>query len=129
MRTLKIIILVAVLLLAAFLAALNWEPVQIAVPGQTLPFMAPLGGLMLGSFLAGLLPAMLWYKLSRWTVRRKLTKVEAKLTAANAPTAATPVMDPEAALLARAKAAGGASGYSGDLPAQARPMSVPPGGA
>jgi uncharacterized integral membrane protein len=129
MKTLKIIILVAVLLLAGFLAALNWEPVHIAVPGQALPFTAPLGGLMLGSFLAGLLPAMIWYKLSRWTVRRKLTKVEAKLTAANAPAPTAAAMDPEAALLARAKAAGGATGYSGDLPAQARPMSVPPGGA
>jgi uncharacterized integral membrane protein len=129
MRTLKIILLVAILLLAVFLAALNWETVRVFVPGQSLPFTAPLGGLMLGSFLAGLVPAMIWYKLSRWTVRRKLTKVEAKLTAANTPAPAPAAMDPEAALLARAKAAGGAAGYSGDLPAQARPMSVPPGGA
>jgi uncharacterized integral membrane protein len=129
MRTLKIIFLVTVLLLAAFLAALNWELVPVAVPGQNLPYSLPLGGLLMGSFLAGLVPAMIWYKLSRWTVRRKLTKVEAKLTAANAPAAPAPTLDPEAALLARAKAAGGATGYSGDLPAQARPMSVPPGGA
>jgi uncharacterized integral membrane protein len=131
MRTLKLILLVVILLLAAFMAALNWQMVKVALPGQAIPFDAPLGGLMLGSFLAGLVPAMLWYKLSRWNVRRKLTKTEAKLQAAQTP-APTPVaatVDPEAALLARARAAGGASGYSGDLPAQARPMSVPPGGA
>jgi uncharacterized integral membrane protein len=129
MRTLKIIILVAMLLLAGFLAALNWEPVQIAMPGQSLPYTAPLGGLLLGAFLAGLLPAMLWYKLSRWTVRRKLTKTEAKLQAANAPAPVPPAIDPEAALLARARAAGGATYYGDDMPAQARPISVPPGGA
>jgi uncharacterized integral membrane protein len=129
MQTLKLIILVALLLLVGFLAALNWEPVQIALPGQSLPYTAPLGGLLMGAFLCGLLPAMLWYKLSRWTLRRKLSKTEAKLQAAHAPAAAAPTTDPEAALLARARAAGGASGYGGDLPAQARPITVPPGGA
>jgi uncharacterized integral membrane protein len=129
MRSLKIIILITLLLLAGFLAALNWEPVKIALPGQSLPYTAPLGGLLFGAFLAGLVPAMIWYKLSRWTVRRKLTKTEAKLQAANAPASTPAAIDPEAALLARARAAGGASGYGGDLPTQARPITVPPGGA
>jgi uncharacterized integral membrane protein len=109
MRTLKIIILVTLLLLAGFLAALNWEPVKIALPGQSLPYTVPLGGVLLVAFLAGLVPAMIWYKLSRWTVRRKLTKTEAKLQAVNTPASVTASVDPEAALLARARAAGGAS--------------------
>jgi lipopolysaccharide assembly protein A len=109
MQTLKIIILITLLLLAGFLAALNWEPVKIALPGQTLPYTAPLGALLLGAFLIGLVPAMIWYKLSRWTVRRKLTKTEAKLQAVNTPAPAPPPIDPEAALLARARAAGSAS--------------------
>ncbi len=129
MRSLKIIILITLLLLAGFLAALNWELVKIALPGQPLPYMAPLGGLLFGAFLAGLVPAMIWYKLSRWTVRRKLTKTEAKLQAANTPAPAPAALDPEAALLARARAAGGATGYGEDLPTQARPITVPPGGA
>ncbi len=129
MRTLKIIIMVALLLLAGLVAWLNWEPVKFSMLGQALPYTFPLGGLMLGSFLAGLVPAMIWYKLSRWTVRRKLSKTEAKLQAASTPTETSVAMDPEAALLARARAAGGATGYGGDLPAQARPISVPPGGA
>jgi uncharacterized integral membrane protein len=109
MRTLKIIALVVVLALAIFLAALNWELVQIALPGQPGPYQAPLGGLLLGAFLAGLVPAMIWYKLGRWSIRRKLSKTEAKLQAASAPPPPPPPADAEAALLARARAAGGAS--------------------
>jgi hypothetical protein len=89
--------------------------------------MVPLGTTLLFCFLAGLLPTMLWYKLSRWRVRRKLTKAEARLAAHSAPTAATAApMDPETSLLARARAAGGAAGYAGDPPE--RPRSTTTGG-
>jgi lipopolysaccharide assembly protein A len=128
MRTLKLLILIIIALLALFLVMLNIdEIVPLSLPGAQAKILAPLGLLLLGAFLAGLLPTMIWYKLSRWRVRRKLTRAEAKLQAGG-PAAPTPA-DPESSLLARARAAGGAAGYAGDLPAQARPMSVPPAGA
>ena len=127
MRVFKLIILITVALLALFLVLLNIEEiVPLSLPGVQVKTPLPLGLLLLGAFLAGLLPTMIWYKLSRWSVRRKLTRAEAKLRDA---TPASPAVDPESSLLARARAAGGAAGYSGDLPAQARPMSVPPAGA
>jgi lipopolysaccharide assembly protein A len=107
MWTLKIIIFIVLALVAGLTAWLNWSSVSFILLGQKEATNIPLGLLLIGAFLAGLAPAMIWYKLSRWTVKRKLTKTEAKLQAASAPAAAPPPADPEAALLARARAAGG----------------------
>jgi lipopolysaccharide assembly protein A len=107
MQTLKIIILVFLALFAGLTARLNWGGVNFIMLGQKEAATIPLGLLLIGAFLIGLVPAMIWYKLSRWTVRRKLTKTEAKLQAASTPAPAPPPVDAEAALLARARAAGG----------------------
>ena len=128
MRTLKLIILIVAALLLLFVVLLNLdEMAHLALPGYAEKFALPLGLLLAGAFLGGLLPAMAWYKLSRWRVRRKLVKAESRLAAREPGAPAT--SDAETSLLARARAAGGASGYSGDIPVQARPMSVPPAGA
>jgi lipopolysaccharide assembly protein A len=109
----------------AWLAAQNWVPVQLHLTRETY-LEWPLALLLLAAFLLGLVPLMIIGGLSKWALRRKLTKAEKQIAAlqAAASPAARAAQDEEA-MLARVRAAGGA-GSIGDLP-QTKPIAVPPG--
>lgn len=125
MRRLKTALFFVVSLLGAFFVLLNWDDVaNVSFPGVAQKSTISLGLLIVTSFLAGMVPTMLWYRLSLWSLQRKLRKIENPKAPASAASD-----DSESVLLARARAAGGAAGYSGDLPVQARGLPVPPAGA
>ncbi len=112
MRTFRLIILLAVMALWVWIAMLNFNrAADWTLPGISGYLQWPVGLLMLVSFLLGAIPMWLLHKVSRWSWSRKLTKAEQKLadqqTAAAPPSPAQTTADAEAALLARARAAGG----------------------
>jgi lipopolysaccharide assembly protein A len=112
MRTVRLLILFAVMALWVWIAMLNFNnSADWTLPGIKGYSQWPVGLLMLLSFLIGAVPMWLMLKVTRWSWSRKLTKAEQKLadaaTAAAPPTMAQTTADAEAALLARARAAGG----------------------
>lgn len=123
MRLIKTLfwLVIAAALIGIFL--INPARVDLVLPGMPL-LNGRLGFFLLVAFLLGMVPMYLWHKLRAWGLRRQLRKVQAQTPAATPAAAAVPD-DPEAALDRRARAAG----YASDMPAQARPIAVPPAGA
>jgi hypothetical protein len=115
MRAIKLVLYLALAVVLAWVFIANPGRTEVQLPG--LPMLEGRTGFFLVlAFLVGLLPSMLSHRVSRFLWRRKLAKTEAKVaTTAVVPAAAVPSInapETEEALLARARAAGGAAGYS-----------------
>lgn len=111
MQFLKTLFWVVVAVIAVVFGANNWTPVSIRLWSDIqLETMLPV--LMLGAFLAGLIPLLLWHRASKWTLQRRLGKVEAALAQEQA------YRLPESS--------GSATSNLAPAPSSA-PMAVPPG--
>jgi uncharacterized integral membrane protein len=78
MQFLRTLFWVILAVIAVVFAANNWTPVNILL-WSDVAVETKLPVLMFGAFLIGLLPLLLWHRATRWTMRRKLTKVETAL--------------------------------------------------
>lgn len=108
MRTVRTVLLIAIMAIWVWIAFLNFgEVAKWTLPGLSGYLSWPVGLLMLLSFLLGALPMWLVHRVSRWSWNRKLTKTEQKLAETKAPALVVTPKDAEADLLARARAAGG----------------------
>lgn len=71
----------------------NWVPVKISLwDGLFMDTKLPV--VVIGSFLAGMLPMWVWLRTTRWRLKRRLDSAEQTL--ANIRTAATPAAPPPA---------------------------------
>ncbi len=108
MRTVRTVILIAIMAIWVWIALLNFgHSAEWTLPGLNGYLSWPVGLLMLLSFLLGALPMWLVHRVSRWSWNRKLTKTEQRLAETTAPSPSVAPKDAEADLLARARAAGG----------------------
>jgi hypothetical protein len=110
MRSLKLLILFIICLLLGWIFFINPARVDLYLPG--LPLLeGRVGFFLVIAFLLGLVPSMVSHRISRFFWRRRLTKARTLTGHAvpDAPSMQTQA-DSEAALLARARAAGGAAG-------------------
>lgn len=116
-----------VALLFLWLAYNNPQRVDLTLrPGYA--WSGPLWLWMTGAFLLGVGPTLLWHQFARWLWGRRLHKAHAKIEAAQTKSPER-TADSEEELLARARIAGGMSGYREDTAPAARPAGSPPGAA
>jgi lipopolysaccharide assembly protein A len=110
MRFLKSLLWALILVAFTIFCVQNWTPVTISLwGGLVMDTVLPL--LLLIAFLIGLLPTLILYRASKWSLNRKLESVQRSLTNATAPqTPATPVAENQ-----------------GAIPPVAAPIAVPPG--
>jgi lipopolysaccharide assembly protein A len=110
MRFLKSLLWALILVAFTIFCVKNWTPVTISLwGGLVMDTVLPL--LLLISFLIGLVPTLILYRASRWSLNRKLESVQRSLTNATAPqTPSTPAAE-----------------NSGAIPPVAAPIAVPPG--
>jgi lipopolysaccharide assembly protein A len=92
MQFLKAIFQAFIAVIAVIFAYNNWTPVTVSLwSGVVLDTVLPL--LLLLAFLVGLLPTLLFYRASRWRLRRKLDSTEKALASvqnATAPAVSSP---------------------------------------
>ncbi len=109
MQFLKTLFWVLIAVAAMLFAFNNWNTVTVNLwGGLQLDTRLPL--LLFAAFLAGLLPAMLLHRATRWSLKRKINTMERALAdvASPAPVAEKPVP-------------------AGAIPPGAAPIAVPPG--
>jgi uncharacterized integral membrane protein len=94
MNFLKAIFWILILVIFAFLAASNWHNVPIIlIPNQAeISINLPL--LMAITFLIGFLPYFIMHRMTRWSLRKKLSAAKRELEATkHEPITATPAQD------------------------------------
>lgn len=107
MQFLKTLFWVLIAVAGMLFAFNNWNTVTVNLwDGLQLDTRLPL--LLFAAFLAGLLPAMLLHRATRWSLKRKLSTMERALADVTSP-------------------APGPKQSSGALPPSAAPIAVPPG--
>lgn len=107
MQFLKTLLLVVIAVVIAIFCVSNWSDVTINLwSGLRLDTKLPL--LIVIAYLAGLLPAWMWHRATRWSLSRKVDSLERALSQAQ-----TPQVPPNVA--------------SDVLPPSAAPIAAPPG--
>jgi uncharacterized membrane protein YciS (DUF1049 family) len=78
MQFLKTLFWVVVAVILVVFGANNWEPVSLRL-WSDISIETKLPVLMALCFLLGLVPLFAWHRASKWSLQRKLTKIEAAL--------------------------------------------------
>lgn len=81
MHFLKAVFWVLVLVGFVFLAGLNWKSVDITVIPQQSVVSINLPLLLLATFLVGFLPYFIIHRMTRWSLRKKLSQAKRELEA------------------------------------------------
>ncbi len=79
MNFLKAIFWVLLLVAFVFLSGLNWKPVSIIVIPQQAEVSINLPLLLFLTFLAGFLPYFILHRMTRWSLRKKLSQAKREL--------------------------------------------------
>ena len=93
MQFLRTVFWVVIAVLGAVFALNNWTPVTVNLwSGLVLDTRLPV--LMLATFLLGLVPMLIVYRATRWSMRRRLDSANRALTDTFTPQSTTPTMNP-----------------------------------
>ena len=78
MKSLRTIMMLAIVAALAAFSAANWQPVELTI-WQDLKLDTKLPALVIAAFLLGLVPMWLIHRTTRWRLQRRITNLETTL--------------------------------------------------
>ena len=93
MQFLRTLFWVVVAIVAVIFSMNNWHPVRVELWGG-IAADVKLPVLIFGAYLGGLLPLLIWHRVSRWRYRRRLDVAQRSLVEARAIDSVAPAVEP-----------------------------------